>query len=51
MFKKFYPDYKLKSIDAIANCYHLVIVNVYGNDIDDVSALTDRDIIVNYDPT
>ena len=47
-----YMDYnKLKSIDAIANCYHLVIVNVYGNDIDDVSALTDRDIIVNYDPT
>ena len=29
----------------------LVQVNVYGNDIDSVSKLTDHDIIVNYDPT
>lgn len=47
-----YMDYnQLTSIDAIANCYHLVIVNVYGNVIEDVSALTEHDIIVNYDPT
>ena len=48
-----YMDYnKLKSVDALANCYHLVLVNIYGNDdVEDVSALEDRDIIVNYNPT
>ena len=45
-------DYnKLTSVEALAECYHLVQVNVYGNDIDEVSALTDDNIIVNYDPT
>ena len=47
-----YMDYNLlTSVDAIANCYHLVQVNVYGNEIDNVSALTEHNIIVNYDPT
>ena len=47
-----YMDYnKLTSIDAIAECYRLILVNVYGNEIEDVSALTAHDIIVNYDPT
>ena len=47
-----YMDYNaLTNIDALANCYHLVQVNVYGNEIDDVSKLTAHDIIVNYDPT
>lgn len=47
-----YMDYnQLTSVDAIAGCYHLVIVNVYGNEISDVSALTEHNIIVNYDPT
>lgn len=47
-----YMDYnRLTSIDILANCYKLVIVNVYGNPIHDVSALTKLDIIVNYDPT
>lgn len=47
-----YMDYnELKSVDAIADCFHLVLVNVYGNPIDDVSALTEHNIIVNYDPT
>ena len=47
-----YMDYnQLTSIDAIAGCYRLVMVNVYGNAIEDVSALTEHDIIVNYDPT
>lgn len=47
-----YMDYnKLTSVDALANNYRLVQVNVYGNDIDSVSALTAHDIIVNYDPT
>jgi len=47
-----YMDYnKLTSVDALANNYRLVQVNVYGNDIDTVAALTEHDIIVNYDPT
>lgn len=47
-----YMDYnKLKSVDALENCYKLVLVNVYGNNIEDVKALTEHDIIVNWDPT
>ena len=47
-----YMDYnKLTSVDDIADCYCLVQVNVYGNEIQDVSKLTEHDIIVNYDPT
>lgn len=47
-----YLDYNaLTSIDPITGCYNLVQVNVYGNEIDDVSALTKQDIIVNFDPT
>ena len=45
-------DYnKLTSVDALADNYRLVQVNVYGNEISTVAKLTDRDIIVNYDPT
>lgn len=47
-----YLDYnKLTNIDIIADCYRLVMVNVYGNKIEDVSKLTAHNIIVNYDPT
>ena len=47
-----YLDYnQIYSLDAIAGCYRLVMVNAYGNPIKDVSMLTDRNIIVNYDPT
>ena len=47
-----YMDYNLlTNIDSLANCYCLVQVNVFGNAIPDVSALRDKDIIVNYDPT
>jgi len=47
-----YMDYnKIKSITALESCYKLVLVNVYGNEIDDVKALTQHDIIVNWDPT
>lgn len=47
-----YMDYNnLTSVNALANSYRLVQVNVYGNDIDTVAALTEHDIIVNYDPT
>ena len=47
-----YMDYnKLTTIDPIADCFRLVMVNAYGNEIQDVSKLTDHNIIVNYDPT
>ena len=47
-----YMDYnQITDISALASCHHLVMVNVYGNTIEDVSALTDQSIIVNYDPT
>ena len=47
-----YMDYNLlTNIDLLAECYCMVQVNVFGNVIPDVSALRDRDIIVNYDPT
>ena len=45
-------DYnEITSVDALADCFHLVQVNVYGNEISDVSALLEHDIIVNFDPT
>lgn len=47
-----YMDYNLlTNIDQLAECFCMVQVNVFGNAIPDVSALRDRDIIVNYDPT
>lgn len=47
-----YMDYnKITNVDVLANCYVLVQLNVYGNDIDTVAELTAHDIIVNYDPT
>ena len=48
-----YLDYnKLTSInDLMSSSYRLVMVNVYGNPVKDVSKLTASDIIVNYDPT
>lgn len=47
-----YLDYnQLTSLDPIADCFRLVMVNAYGNDIRDVSKLTAHNIIVNYDPT
>ena len=47
-----YMDYnKIESVSALESCYKLVLVNVYGNDIDDPKALTEHDIIVNWDPT
>lgn len=47
-----YMDYnKLKSVGNLAKCPNLVMVNIYGNDISSVDLLTERDIIVNWDPT
>lgn len=47
-----YVDYNwLTTLDPLAECYRLVVVNAYGNEIKDVSRLTAHNIIVNYDPT
>lgn len=47
-----YMDYnQLTAVDCLSECYKLVQVNIYGNEVADVSALTDHGIIVNYDPT
>lgn len=47
-----YMDYNaITDVTALADCYRLVQLNVYGNDVDDVSQLREHDIIVNYDPT
>ena len=47
-----FMDYNaLTSVTPIAGCYNLVQVNVYGNEIDNVDALKEHDIIVNWDPT
>lgn len=40
----------LSDINILANCYNLVRVDVFGNSITDVSALTEHNIIVNYNP-
>ena len=42
---------KLKTLNPIADCFRLVMVSAYGNDIYDISKLTEHNIIVNYDPT
>ncbi len=47
-----YVDYNdLTSLDAVADCFRLVMVNAYGNDIQNVDKLKEHNIIVNYDPT
>ena len=48
-----YLDYneKLSSIKSLANCYNLVLVNAYGTGVTEIKELTDRSIVVNYDPT
>ena len=47
-----YMDYNLlTNIDSLKDCFCLVQVNAFGNAIDDVSMLREKDIIVNYDPT
>ena len=47
-----FMDYNaLTSVEPIAECFSLVQVNVYGNEIDNVDALKEHEIIVNWDPT
>ena len=46
-----YMDYNnIKSVNALATCYNLIKVSVMGNPVKDVSALTNMDVIVNYNP-
>ena len=47
-----YMDYnQITDISALESCYNLVMVNVYGNTVEGVEALTEHNIIVNYNPT
>lgn len=48
-----YMDYNedLVSVDWLAKCPTLIIVNVYGTKVTEVKSLTDQSIIVNFDPT
>ena len=47
-----YMDYNdITSVSPLSGCYKLVRVDVYGNTVKSVKALTDQSIIVNYDPT
>lgn len=41
----------IESIDALESCPALVQVDVYGTQVTDITALTERSIIVHYDPT
>ena len=46
-----YLDYnEVTDVSPLATCYKLVMVNVYGSDVTGVEKLTERDIIVNYNP-
>ena len=45
-------DYnEIRDVSALASCYKLVIVNVYGNTVTGAEKLKELDIIVNYNPT
>ena len=47
-----FMDYNsLTTVAPIADCFSLVQVNVYGNEIENVDALKEHEIIVNWDPT
>ena len=46
-----FMDYnKLTSVEPLSECPRLMQVNVYGNEIEDVSMLTDMSVVVNYTP-
>lgn len=42
---------KLSSLEPLDSCPRLVKVNVYGTKVSEVRFLTDKSIVVNYDPT
>ena len=47
-----YMDYNegIESVDCLAKCPLLILVNVYGTKVSKVDALTDQSIIVNFNP-
>lgn len=52
MLNNVYMDYNpdLESVEPLANCPVLILVNVYGTKVADVSSLTTQSIVVNYNP-
>ena len=45
-------DYNnISNVNPLADCHNLILVDIFGNPVWDVSKLTDQNIIVNYDPT
>ena len=48
-----YMDYneEISSVETLAKCPNLIIVNVYGTKVTEVKSLTDQSIIVNFNPT
>lgn len=51
MLNLVYMDHNLlTSVEALASCQRLVQVNVFGNEIDDVSMLKDMGVYVQYTP-
>ncbi len=48
-----YMDYNegLKSVYPLSKCSALKVVNVYRTKVSNVSSLTDKGVVVNYDPT
>lgn len=47
-----FMDYnQITSVKELETCYKLVQINIYGNAISGVEALTEHDVVVNYDPT
>lgn len=48
-----YMDYnpEITSVEELASCPVLVLVNVYGTKVEEIGALTKLSIVVNYDPT
>lgn len=48
-----FMDYneKLSSLEPLDNCPLLILVNAYGTKVSNVSFLTDKDVIVNFNPS
>ena len=47
-----YMDYNenIESIDCLADCHLLILVNVYGTKVTEVEKLTDMSVVVNFNP-
>lgn len=47
-----YMDYNegIESIDCLAECHLLILVNVYGTKVTEVEKLTDMSVVVNFNP-